>query len=365
MFRTNQVDPDAPPLFQSGDIDDRVNRWIGTTAFSHLWILEHNNIVTLLKQTTEGSSMNDEQLYQTARLIVSAEIVKVHLLEWTNQMVDDANVQQIQVLSWGRVGLPMTTTEQISTLGVSFDFLADYRWHSMINENIDVVDPETRVKTGERINVFDTLMNTTAHRQHGLKKVLASLASTPAHDITINNLAEGFFKINHPSFSNHYSPNRNSKCPNYPYLNLGVNDILRNRDHSVPNFNEQRRKVGLAPAQTFMDFDVTPEQALEMAKIYNWDVENVDFMVGMLAEKKASFEGFPTSVLASFIPFVFTRLRYDRFFTDHFNAQHYSQFGIDRLKPATGSGVTLAQIIQENLGYDVSPYQNKIFKVWN
>lgn len=363
FLKQNKVDPSAPDLFMSGDVDDRVNRWFGTTAFQNLWILEHNNVATLLKASPDGSSMTDEQLYQTARLITSAEIVKVHLLEWTNQMLDDPTAQLVQVASWARVGVPRSPVESVSTLGVPLDFIADYRWHTMINENVTVVDPDTRIATGEVINVFESLMNTTAHRTLGLKKLLVSLASTPAHDIHIHNLANEFFKLGGP-FGSSNLPGKNSHCPLYPYLNIGATDILRNRDHALPNFNEQRRNVGLIPAKNFLDLDLTPEQAVDMAELYGWDIENLDFHVGMLAEKKASFEGFSTSVLGSFIPFVFSRLRFDRFYTDHFDVAHYTSFGIDRLKPSSGPGVTLAQIISETLGYDVSPHQNNIFKVW-
>ncbi|MDX2506777.1 MAG: peroxidase family protein [Gammaproteobacteria bacterium] len=82
---------------------------IGTSFYHNLFTREHNYFVTkfreLQKQTPDADSgmrnpdspdkvitlkdVSDERLFQAARLVVAAEIAKIHTIEWTTQLLYD------------------------------------------------------------------------------------------------------------------------------------------------------------------------------------------------------------------------------------------------------------------------------------
>ena len=55
--------------------------WLGLSGLHTLFAREHNVLCDELRAHYRGWS--DERVYQTARLIVSALIAKIHTVEWT------------------------------------------------------------------------------------------------------------------------------------------------------------------------------------------------------------------------------------------------------------------------------------------
>jgi hypothetical protein len=52
-----------------------------------LWTKEHNYVCDMLKQQNPG--WTDYNLFQTARLIITAVIAKIHTLEWTTAILNN------------------------------------------------------------------------------------------------------------------------------------------------------------------------------------------------------------------------------------------------------------------------------------
>ena len=55
--------------------------WLGLSSLHTLFAREHNVLCDELRAHYPG--LSDERIYQTARLIVSALIAKIHTVEWT------------------------------------------------------------------------------------------------------------------------------------------------------------------------------------------------------------------------------------------------------------------------------------------
>ncbi len=66
-----------------------------------------------------------------------------------------------------------------------------------------------------------------------------------------------------------------------------------------------------------------------MKEVYNDDIERVDLMVGMYAEKPPKGFGFSDTAFRVFILMASRRLNSDRFFTTDYNPRVYTQAGID------------------------------------
>ncbi len=72
----------------------------------------------------------------------------------------------------------------------------------------------------------------------------------------------------------------------------------------------------------------TPEHAEDLRRVYK-DPEEVDAMIGMYAEPKPKGFGFSDTAFRIFILMASRRLESDRFFTNDFRPEVYTQEGLD------------------------------------
>ena len=71
-----------------------------------------------------------------------------------------------------------------------------------------------------------------------------------------------------------------------------------------------------------------PEHAEQLRRVYG-DVERVDTMIGMYAEKKPKGFGFSDTAFRIFILMASRRLESDRFFTRDYRPEVYTREGLD------------------------------------
>jgi hypothetical protein len=128
---------------------------------------------------------------------------------------------------------------------------------------------------------------------------------------------------NYPQFLQEY------ERPDGHLQDLGATDILRTRELGVPRYNEFRRLLRLKPAKDFDALTSNPEWASEISRVYNGDIEQVDLVIGLYAERlPAGFASSDTG-FRIFILMASRRLNADRFFTDYYTPACYSQIGLD------------------------------------
>jgi hypothetical protein len=111
-------------------------------------------------------------------------------------------------------------------------------------------------------------------------------------------------------------------------IDLASIDVLRVRERGVPRYNEFRRLLHLEAYDTFEEMTDTPEHAEDLRRVYK-DPEEVDAMIGMYAEPKPKGFGFSDTAFRIFILMASRRLESDRFFTDDYRPEVYTQEGID------------------------------------
>jgi hypothetical protein len=113
------------------------------------------------------------------------------------------------------------------------------------------------------------------------------------------------------------------------FVDLGAIDVLRIRERGVPRYNEFRRLLHLEPARTFEEITDHPEWAEELRRVYDGDVERVDLMVGMYAERPPEGFGFSDTAFRIFVLMASRRLKSDRFLTADYTPEVYTQAGLD------------------------------------
>jgi hypothetical protein len=100
----------------------------------------------------------------------------------------------------------------------------------------------------------------------------------------------------------------------------------------VPRYNQFRRLLRKDPVKSFDELTTNPEWRDQIKRVYGGDLEKVDLMTGLYAEPLPDGFGFSETAFRIFILMASRRLKSDRFFTDDYRAEIYTEFGIDYLK---------------------------------
>ena len=115
-------------------------------------------------------------------------------------------------------------------------------------------------------------------------------------------------------------------------LDLAAVDILRDRERGVPRYNQFRRLFHKEPVKSIDALTDNPEWRKQIAQVYGNDVEKVDLMTGLYAEPLPKGFGFSETAFRVFVLMASRRLKSDRFFTDDYRADIYTELGIEYIR---------------------------------
>ena len=230
---------------------------------------------------------------------------------------------------------------------ITEEFVAVYRMHPLIPEALDV-------RSMGNDKVIETVpINETRHeksmallRKHGLATLLYSFGRGHPGSLSLRN---------YPAFMTDMEVPENPR--GYRKVDLAALEIMRDRERGVPRYNAFRRQMGLNPIKKFEDLFVDkdrPETASalkdpkardllrELKRIYRNDVEKLDLLVGTLGETiRPDNFGFGETAFQIFILMATRRLQADRFYTEYYNKETYTQLGLDWVDQATFRAVLL------------------------
>jgi hypothetical protein len=420
------------------------NWTVGLSFLHNLFAREHNSFVAEFRRVATQTPNADcglrdpaqpqaviryrdvtaEVLFEVARLVVAAEIAKIHTIEWTPQLLYDEPLYLGMNGNWGGLqgfnsGLldKALSDVVVNNFGQSTDAAKATAWYSVfasgpgiigIGSNVagyNIADPKY---TNGGVNHFGSPFNfpeefVSVYRLHPLvpdlleyrdlatdpNKIVKRIAvvetfqrkATPfTRDMGLENwgLTLGRQRLglltlhNSPLFLQNLKIGRlDSKTQQIDVVAL---DIIRDREHGVPRFNEFRRQYGLHQLTSFDDFmdpaagpadrqeqqqtvntlrEVYGQHICDAAKVItdaqrNQDgspindclghangtrvdnIEDVDTTVGYLAEYRRP-HGFAISE-TQFVVFILNasrRLFSDRFLTSSFRPEFYSTLGLD------------------------------------
>jgi Animal haem peroxidase len=422
------------------------NWTVGLSFLHNLFAREHNSFVAEFrrvaaetpdadsglrdpaqpKQVIRYKDVTPDELFEIARLVVAAEIAKIHTIEWTpqllydeplylgmngnwNGLLNDQNgllskaLSEVVVNNFGKskdaakatewysvfasgpgiFGLgskvhgyditnPKYTNGGVNHFGSPFnfpeEFVSVYRLHPLVPDLLEYRDLKADPnKIVERIPVVDTFQGKATDFTHSM-----GLANW---GLTLGRQRLGLLQLhNSPLFLQNLKLGRlDSKTQQIDVVAL---DIIRDREHGVPRFNEFRRQYGLRQLTSFDDFvdpgvaagsaaqadqlatvktlrEVYGQHVCDASKIItdaqvNEDgtpindclghadgslvdnIEDVDTAVGYLAEYRRP-HGFAISE-TQFVVFILNasrRLFSDRFFTSSFRPEFYTTLGIN------------------------------------
>jgi len=319
-------DPKHPGADLTGFND---NWWVGLSLLHNLFAREHNALCDALK--ARYPAWCDEELFQRARLINAALIAKIHTIEWTPGILAHPALKFSMRANWSGVpyrvmrfvlgknseaayGIPGSPTDQHSApYAMTEEFTSVYRLHPLIPDEMDV----RRLDRGEQVRCELVNMQGVSTRvfmeDHGFTNLLYSFGTNHPGAIRLHNF---------PNFL------RRFEKVDQPLLDVAAIDIMRDRERGVPRYNRFRELVGKRRVGTFEEITSIPGAAAKMREIYK-SVDRVDLLVGLLAEDLPEGFGFSDTAFRIFILMASRRLKSDRFFTDDYRPEVYTQFGLD------------------------------------
>jgi len=348
------------------------NWWVGLSMMHQLFTLEHNAIADTLKANSPEAT--DQWIYDKARLVNAALMAKIHTVEWTPALLanpalelsmeanwwgitreregrdtiqaglDDIHSGSSWVISaisllnpqWGEdLSEPgaidhilggLVGTRESTNNGVPYvlteEFVAVYRMHPLLRDAIDVYDIGSNV-VSESIPIEDTRDGDAEDilADQGGERLWYSFGITHPGSLTLNN---------YPEFL------RNLSMPVIGDIDLAAIDIIRDRERGVPRYNEFRRQIGLKAINKFEDLTTEPTTLAELKRLYNNDIEQIDTMVGQLAETvRPDGFAFGETAFQVFILNASRRLMTDRFYTKDYTDEMYTAEGIDWVEENT------------------------------
>ncbi|XVF16477.1 hypothetical protein REPUB_Repub10bG0034300 [Reevesia pubescens] len=334
-------DKDGIPI--SGDVR---NSWIGVSTLQALFIIEHNAVCDALMK--EYPELNDEELYRYARLVTSAVIAKIHTIDWTVELLKTDTLLAGMRANWyGLLGKKFKDTfghigeaslgglvgqKKPVNHGVPYslteEFASVYRMHALLPDslhlrNINVAPGPNKSPTLlEKVPMPDLI-------GHKGEKTLTQIGFT-RQIVSMGHQACGALELwNYPSWLRDLIPQDIDGKDRPDHVDLAALEIYRDRERKVARYNQFRRALLLIPISRWEDLTDDKEAIQTLMEVYGNDVEELDLLVGLMAEKK--IKGFAISETA-FIIFVLMatrRLEADRFFTSNFNEETYTKKGFE------------------------------------
>ncbi|XP_066978739.1 prostaglandin G/H synthase 2-like [Macrobrachium rosenbergii] len=214
----------------------------GLFVYATIWVREHNRVCDELLKI--HPNWNDERLYQTARLIITGEVIKITIEDYVQHLS-----QYKLKLSFEPELVHGTRFQYHNRIHVEFNHL--YHWHPLIPDTIEI--------NGINYTIMDMTYNILPIFKHGLDEFIHSMVNNRAGALT----------------------NRNHAHVLYPVIKRVIENGRKLRFQSI---NAYRRKFDLYPFTSFEEMTGDKELAAILESFYG-DIEAVEFYVGLLAER--------------------------------------------------------------------------------
>ncbi|XP_077593142.1 prostaglandin G/H synthase 1 [Stigmatopora nigra] len=233
----------------------------GLGLYATLWLREHNRVCDILK--VEHPSWDDEQLFQTTRLIVIGETIRIVIEEYVQHLSG-----YLLNLKFDPTLLFQSQFQYSNRIALEFSQL--YHWHPLMPDSFHI--------NGDEITYQQFLFNTSVLTHYGVDKLVDAFSRQSAGQIG------GGFNMN-------------------PVVTpVAVKTIKESRQLRMQPFNEYRKRFNLKPYASFREFTDNEEIALALEEFYG-DIDALEFYPGMMLERTRPEAIFGESMVEMGAPF--------------------------------------------------------------
>lgn len=308
-------------LFLAGDV--RANENVLLTSMHTVFVREHNRLADEIAE--RDPSLTDEQIYQQARKIVTAQLQVITYNEFLPALLGPDAISE-----YG--GYDPTVNP-----GIANEFsTAAYRFgHSLLSSELQRVGPDGEPIEAGSLSLQDAFFRPQQIVENGFDDLLRGAAVQLAQEIdtqVVDDVRNFLF-----------GP------PGAGGLDLASLNIQRGRDHGLADYNQVRSDLGLDRVNSFDQITSDPELAAALEATYG-DVDNIDLWVGGLAEDHQSNSSMGETFTAIIVD-QFERIRSgDRYwYQNTFSGRQLQQL----------EQTSLSDIIQRNT--DITGLQTNVF----
>ena len=308
-------------LFLAGDV--RANENVALSAMHTIWVREHNFQAQLL--AAEDPTLTDEQLYQAAKTIVTAELQAITYNEFLPALLGEDTVDDYS-------GYDDTVDPGINNVFST----AAYRFgHTMLSSELLRLNDDGTTADEGNIALQSAFFSPGEITDNGVESILLGATVQLANEVdnqVVDDVRNFLFG-----------------APGSGGFDLVSLNIQRGRDHGLADYNQVRADFGLERVESFSEISSDPEVAAKLEQLYG-DVDNIDVWVGGLAEDHV--EGSSLGELFSaVIVDQFERIR------DGDRLWYQNVFSGDQLDSIEST--SLADIIERNS--DITGLQDNVF----
>ncbi|KAK9115390.1 hypothetical protein Syun_022187 [Stephania yunnanensis] len=328
----------------SGDVR---NCWSGFSLLQALFVKEHNAVCDMLK--VHYPDFDDERLYRHSRLVTSAVMAKIHTIDWTVELLRTDTLVAGMRINWygflgkrfkdlfghvcgpifsGLVGLRKPRDHGVP-YSLTEEFVSVYRMHSLLPDTLLLRDTNSSPTSDDKcppileeipMKELVGLQGETRLSNIGMEQMMVSMGHQACGALTLWNYPLWMRNLIAHDINGEERPDP---------IDMAALEIYRDRERRVARYNEFRRNLLMIPISKWEDLTDDKEVVEAMREVYGNDIEKLDLLVGLHAEKM--IKGFAISETAFFIFLLIAsrRLEADRFFTTNFDPKTYTEKGLE------------------------------------
>ncbi|ESW23107.1 hypothetical protein PHAVU_004G019000 [Phaseolus vulgaris] len=330
----------------SGDVR---NSWAGVSTLQALFVQEHNAVCDTLK--IHYPELEDEELYNHARLVTSAVIAKIHTIDWTVELLKTDTLLAGMRVNWygflgkkfkdafghvggsilgGLVGLKKPQNHGVP-YSLTEEFVCVYRMHSLLPDNLQLRDISATPGPDKSLPVIKEIPMKNLVGLQG-EKMLAEVG-VARQLVSMGHQACGALVLwNYPVWLRDLISQNLDGTERPDLVDLAALEIYRDRERGIPRYNQFRRGLLLIPISKWEDLTDDKEAIQVLEEVYGDDVEELDLLVGLMAEKKIKGFAISETAFVIFLLMATRRLEADKFFTSKFNKEVYTIKGFEWIK---------------------------------
>ncbi|XP_074871789.1 prostaglandin G/H synthase 1 [Carettochelys insculpta] len=233
----------------------------GLMMYATLWLREHNRVCDVLKQ--EHPTWSDEQLFQTARLILIGETIKIVIEDYVQHLSG-----YFLRLKFDPELLFSTQFQYRNRIALEFNHL--YHWHPLM--------PDSFIIQEDEYSYEQFIYNTSILLDYGVEALVESFSKQRAGQIG------------------------GGQNINANLLKVAVGVIEDSRLLRLQPLNEYRKRFGMKPYKSFQELTGEVEKAAELEELYG-DINAMEFYPGLLLEKPLPNAIFGESMVEIGAPF--------------------------------------------------------------
>ncbi|KAM9338027.1 prostaglandin G/H synthase 1-like [Symphorus nematophorus] len=253
--------PGIPPESQMAIGQEVFGLLPGLGMYATLWLREHNRVCDILK--AEHPTWDDEQLFQTTRLIIIGETIKIVIEDYVQHLSG-----YLLQLKFDPTLLFNSQFQYSNRIALEFSQL--YHWHPLM--------PDSFYINGDELSYTQFLFNTSVLTHYGIDKIVEAFSRQPAGKIGGGH-------------------NMNAMV-----TKVAVLTIKESRQLRMQPFNEYRKRFNLKPYTSFREFTDNEEIARELEEFYG-DIDALEFYPGLMLEKTRPGAIFGESMVEMGSPF--------------------------------------------------------------